>query len=206
MKKYRLELYGWDVETVGHSITDKQVEQIQSLMKEQGHDEVWEVRHDLEDYAQIDLPDWWSPDLLHETKPLDNSALRCYLYDEDNKETIWDFHEMLPAWEVVGDDKADELNEVICAIPEYLKDVDNILCSFDENKGCLSEYTFESDTIPTPKDFYYTNNCIETPEGDWDVIDRIFFKGEELDLDDWGDTTGKASTVEIYRKDGTIIR
>ena len=113
---------------------------------------------------------------------------------------------MLPAWEVVGDDKADELNEVICAIPEYLKDVDNVLCSFDENKGCLSEYTFESDTIPTPKDFYYTNNCIETPEGDWDVIDRIFFKGEELDLDDWGDTTGKASTVEIYRKDGTIIR
>ena len=65
-----------------------------------------------------------------------------------------------------ADDKADELNEVICAIPEYLKDVDNVLCSFDENKGCLSEYTFESDTIPTPKDFYYTNNCIETPEGD----------------------------------------
>ena len=206
MKKYRLELYGWDVETVGHSITDKQVEQIQSLMKEQGHDEVWEVRHDLEDYAQIDLPDWWSPDLWHETKPLDNSALRCYLYDEDNKETIWDFHEMLSAWEVVGDDKADELNEVICAIPEYLKDVDNVLCSFDENKGCLQEYTFESDTIPTPKDFYYTNNCIETQEGDWDVIDRIFFKGEELEVDDWGDTNGKASTVEIYRKDGTIIR
>ena len=35
---------------------------------------------------------------------------------------------MLSAWEVVGDDKADELNEVICAIPEYLKDVDNVLC------------------------------------------------------------------------------
>ena len=71
MKKYKLELYGWDVEAVGHSITDKQVEGIQSLMKEKGYDELWEVRHDLEDYENIDLPDWWSPDLFHETKPLD---------------------------------------------------------------------------------------------------------------------------------------
>ena len=54
--KYKLELYGWDVEAVGHSITDKQVEDIQSLMKEKGHDELWEVRHDLEDYENIDLP------------------------------------------------------------------------------------------------------------------------------------------------------
>ena len=205
MKKYKLELYGWDVEAVGHSITDKQVEDIQSLMKEKGHDELWEVRHDIEDYENIDLPDWWSPDLFHETQPLDNSALTCYLYDDKKNETKWDFNEMLPAWEVVGDDKADELNESICAIPEYLKDVDNILCSFDESKGGLREYTIESDTVPTPKDFYYTNNCIETPDGDWDVIDKIFFKGEELEEDDWGDTRGKASTVQIYRKDGSTI-
>ena len=29
MKKYKLELYGWEAEMVGHSLTDKQVKDIQ---------------------------------------------------------------------------------------------------------------------------------------------------------------------------------
>ena len=201
MKKYRLELYGWEVEAVAHSLTDKQVEGIQSLMKEKEYGELWEARWDIEENEELGLNDWWSPDLFHETSPLDNSALYCYLYEDDVEITKWQFHDIPHAWEIIGDDKADELSSVHCAMPEYIKGVDNILCSFDENKGCLQEYEFESDTIPTAKDFYYTNGCIETNDGDWDIIDKFFFKGTELDAEFNGDTTGKASTVEIYRKD-----
>jgi len=164
---------------------------------------LWEVRHELED--EDVLQDWWSPDLFHETSPLDNSVLYCYLYEDNVEIKKWQFHDIPSAWEVIGDDKADELNSIHCAIPEYIEGVDNVLCSFDENKGCLQEYEFESDTIPTPKDFYYSNGCIETPEGDWDYIDKLFFKGKELDITDWGDNSGKASTVHIYRKDESII-
>ena len=199
MKKYRLALYGWEVEAVGHSLTDEKVEEIQNLMKKNEVGELWEVRHDLED-EEI-LPDWWSPDLFHETSPLDNSALHCYLYDEDEKEiSTFQFHDIPSSWEVLGDDEADKLNTIHCAMPEYIEGVDNILCSFDENKGGLQEYEFESDTIPTAKDFYYTNGCIETDDGDWDIIDKFFFKGTELDAEFNGDTTGKASTVEIHRR------
>ena len=199
MKKYRLALYGWEVEAVGHSLTDEKVEEIQNLMKKNEVGELWEVRHDLED-EEI-LPDWWSPDLFHETSPLDNSALHCYLYDEDEKEiSTFQFHDIPSSWEVLGDDEADKLNTIHCAMPEYIEGVDNILCSFDENKGGLQEYEFESDTIPTAKDFYYTNGCIETNDGDWDIIDKFFFKGTELDAEFNGDTTGKASTVEIHRR------
>ena len=205
MKKYKLELYGWEVEAVGHSLTDKQVKDIKSLMKKEEVEELWEVRHEIEENDI--LHDWWSPDLFHETSPLDNSALYCYLNDEDGKEIAkWQFHDMVHAWEVLGDDKGDDLNSTYCAIPEYIKDVDNVLCSFDENKGGLQEYEFESDTIPTPKDFYYSNGCIETPDGDWDIIDKLFFKDKELDVTDYGDNTGKASTVEIYMKDDKFIR
>ena len=205
MKKYKLELYGWEVEAVGHSLTDKQVKDIKSLMKKEEVEELWEVRHEIEENEILN--DWWSPDLFHETSPLDNSALYCYLNDEDGKEIAkWQFHDMVHAWEVLGDDKGDDLNSTHCAIPEYIKDVDNVLCSFDENKGGLQEYEFESDTIPTPKDFYYSNGCIETPDGDWDIIDKLFFKDKELDVTDYGDNTGKASTVEIYMKDDKFIR
>jgi hypothetical protein len=200
MKKYKLSLYGWEVEAVGHSLTDKQVEDIQSLMKKNEVEELWEVRHDLED-EEI-LPDWWSPDLFHETSPLDNSALTGYLYDENDKTVLeFQFHDIPHACEVIGDEEADKLNTTYCAMPEYIEGVDNVLCSFDENKGGLQEYEFESDTVPTPKDFYYTNGCIETEDGDWDIIDKLFFKGVELDISDWGDNMGKASTVEIYRTD-----
>ena len=200
MKKYKLSLYGWEVEAVGHSLTNEKVEEIQNLMKKNKVEELWEVRHELED-EEI-LPDWWSPDLFHETSPLDNSALYCYLYDEDEKEiSTFQFHDIPSSWEVIGDEEADKLNTIHCAMPEYIEGVDNILCSFDENKGGLQEYEFESDTVPTAKDFYYTNGCIETDDGDWDIIDKLFFKGVELDISDWGDNMGKASTVEIYRKD-----
>ena len=169
-------------------------------MKKNEVGELWQIRHELED-EEI-LPDWWSPDLFHETSPLDNSALHCYLYDEDEKEiSTFQFHDIPSSWEVIGDEEADKLNTIHCAMPEYIEGVDNILCSFDENKGGLQEYEFESDTVPTAKDFYYTNGCIETDDGDWDIIDKLFFKGVELDISDWGDNMGKASTVEIYRKD-----
>ena len=202
MKKYKLALWGWEVEAVGHSLTDKQVDGIQSLMKEKEYDELWEARWDIEENEELGLNDWWSPDLFHETSPLDNSALTGHLTDENDKTVLeFQFHDIPPAWEVIGEEAADKLSETYCAMPEYIEGVDNVLCSFDENKGGLQEYEFESDTIPTPKDFYYSNGCIETPDGDWDIIDKLFFKGVELDIDDWGDNMGKASTVEIYRKD-----
>jgi len=46
---------------------------------------------------------------------------------------------------------------------------------------------------------------IETPEGDWDFISRVFFKDQELEAEDYLDNRGKAATVEIYTKDGDII-
>jgi len=45
--KYSMDLYGWDVETTAHSITDEQVSSIQELMELNGYEELWEVRHDL---------------------------------------------------------------------------------------------------------------------------------------------------------------
>lgn len=212
MKKYKLELWGWELEATGHTISDKQVEDIQSLMKRKEVDELWEVRHDLEEEEIID--DLWCPDLFHETKTINNSALMCYIYDEDGKEiSNFKFHDIPHAWEVIGDEEADKLSVDIPCDPNFMgKDtvVDNIFCTFDENKGGCGEYEIESDTPPTAKDFYYSSGCIETPDGDWDYIESIYYKQndntyKELEVYEYGDNMGKASTVIIYRKDGTSI-
>jgi hypothetical protein len=47
--KYKLEMYGWSVEAMGHSLNDSQVKSIQDLMESNGYSELWEVRNDLEE-------------------------------------------------------------------------------------------------------------------------------------------------------------
>ena len=59
--KYKLEMYGWEVEATGHSLTDEQVKSIQDLMETNGADELWEVRHDIELEGIVD--DLYNPDL-----------------------------------------------------------------------------------------------------------------------------------------------
>tara|TARA_B110000977_G_C11037247_1_gene477557 strand:+ start:145 stop:288 length:144 start_codon:yes stop_codon:yes gene_type:complete len=47
MAKYKLEVYGWEVEATGHSIADKQVKKIQDLIYSKGLNNLWEVRFNL---------------------------------------------------------------------------------------------------------------------------------------------------------------
>ena len=72
--KYKLEMYGWSVEAMGHSLNDSQVKSIQDLMESNGYSELCEVRNDLEEVGVID--DIYSPDLFHESRGLANDDRR----------------------------------------------------------------------------------------------------------------------------------
>ena len=64
MKKYILETYGWQMEGMGHSLTNEQVAQIEQIMSEEGYDELWQARDDIEEklgiytvsYTHLTLP------------------------------------------------------------------------------------------------------------------------------------------------------
>jgi hypothetical protein len=79
------------------------------------------------------------------------------------------------------------------------------LATFDENKGGIANYVFESDVVPTKEDISYQSGDVATPNGDWDFISKFFFKGEELEVVDYLDNRGKSSSVEIYLKNGDTI-
>jgi hypothetical protein len=40
MQKYKLHVYGWEMESLAHSITNEQVQHIQELMKNNGYNEL----------------------------------------------------------------------------------------------------------------------------------------------------------------------
>ena len=47
--KYTLNCYGWSFEAIGKSLTDEQVLKIKEFMNENGHDELWQCRSDLDE-------------------------------------------------------------------------------------------------------------------------------------------------------------
>jgi hypothetical protein len=202
MAKYKLNCYGWSLETIGKTLTDEQVKKIEDLMKKAGYEELWEVRHDLDELLDIDI---WDGDLFHVSKAFDNGTMYFTVEDDMEKEVL--------AFDI---DETGDLDEDYYDKNEYVnydtfpKDKKlqprNTYLSVDENKGGLYYMEFESDEVPSSKDFTFTTGCIETPNGDWDFIDKIFYKGKELEIVDWLDNSGKSSTLEIFTHDDRIIK
>jgi hypothetical protein len=202
MTKYKLNCYGWSLEAIGKILTDEQVKKIEDLMKKAGYEELWEVRHDLDELLDIDI---WDGDLFHVSKAFDNGTMYFTVEDDMEKEVL--------AFDI---DETGDLDEDYYDKNEYVnydtfpKDKKlqprNTYLSVDENKGGLYYMEFESDEVPSSKDFTFTTGCIETPNGDWDFIDKIFYKGEELEIVDWLDNSGKSSTLEIFTHDDRILK
>ena len=208
MSKYKLNVYGWEMEAVGHSITNEQVQSIKDLMEENGYESVSECIFELEDEGILD--DLYSPDLFHISRALDNGRLWFQVYDENEENVVIEFEpkDMGDYYDLIGDDDFIEENypyEGYLAIPEDMDGVENILFVAHENKGGVVQLEFESDEVPTAKDFCFLNGDVGTPEGDWDFVSKYFYKGQLLEVYDHLDNTGKASTAEIYTKDGDII-
>jgi hypothetical protein len=200
MAKYKLNCYGWSLEAIGKSLTDEQVKKIEDLMKKAGYEELWEVRYDLEELLDIDI---WDGDLFHVSKAFDNGTMYFTVEDDMEKQVL--------SFDI---DQTGELDENYYEENDYVgydsfpneTEPRNVYLSVDENKGGLYYMEFDSEEIPKPEDFTYTTGSIETPNGDWDFIDKIFYKGEELEIVDWLDNSGKSSTLEIFTHDDRIIK
>jgi len=201
--KYKLEVYGWSMEAMGHSLNDQQLEDVDILMKDNHCDELWQIRSELEDVVD----DMWGPDLFHMNAPFYNGSMFFRVLDE-NEKVVLEFNE-----EDLGDiyenvEDVDDLYpyESHFASPNYRNDgVKHIMLVVDENKGGIYEMLFESNEELKPEDFSVMGGGIDTPLGEWDFVSRIFFKDTLLEIDDWLDNRGKAATLEIYAEDGRII-
>lgn len=200
--KYTLNTYGWSFECVAKSITDDQLILINEKMDELGYDEIGDLRFELEDVG-LDI---WDGDLLHITKATNNGKLYFEIIDEKgDKVCDFEINETADLYETIEDydEKYQYSSHVL--VPQYMIPPVNVFVSFDENKGGIFSFNFESDVEPSSSDFTCSTGSIETPDGEWDFIDQIFFKGEPLEVVDYLDNTGKSSTVAIYTTDGDMI-
>lgn len=188
---YTLNTYGWSAEFVGKSLSVEQLSLINDLLDEKGVDDISEIRFDLDDLDNFDI---WDGDILHMTKALDNDTMLFQVLDEDEKVVLEFGIEDLVN---LGDINEDIYND------QKFYDVfptenSSVYFSVDEFKGGIFSYEFESDELPKIEQFNYLKTSIDTPNGEWDIIDKIYHNGEELEILDYLDNTGKAATIELF--------
>ena len=148
--------------------------------------------------------DTWNGELFHLTEAFDNGTMHFEVIGEDGDKVLeFGIGDVADLYETIED--FDEKFEYRGYDAFPTDESENIYLSIDENKGGIFTMSFESDTIPKATDFTYSTGSIGTPEGDWDFINQIFFKGQPLTIDDYLDNWGKAATVEIFTSGGGVI-
>lgn len=203
MAKYTLNTYGWSFEAVCKSLTDEQVQLIREKMDEEGYTEPHEIRFDLDELLNIDI---WDGEIFHTTEAFDNGTMHFEILDEEgNKVSEFGINEISSLYDVIEDYDDKYKYKSYNALPQYNVPPTNLYLSVDENKGGIYSFTIESDTVPVASDFTVSSGSIDTPDGDYDFIDQVFFKGEPLEVEDYLDNSGKASSCMIFTLDGEDI-
>jgi hypothetical protein len=204
MAKYTLNTYGWSFEAICKTLTDEQVQLIRNKMDEEGFTELHEIRFDLD--ALLDL-DFWDGEVFHRTEAFDNDTMTFQVVDEEGTKVLeFGINETVDLYETIEDFDDKYKYRSYNAIPEYNIPPTNLYLSVDENKGGIFTFTFESDTVPVASDFTYSSGSIDTPDGDYDFIDQVFFKGQPLVIEDYIDNWGKSSSCMIFTLDGDTIK
>lgn len=203
MAKYTVNTYGWSFEAICKTLTDEQVQLIKDKMDEEGFSELHEIRFDLDELLDLDF---WDGEVFHKTEAFDNGTMYFEIIDEEgNKVSEFRVGDTADLYETIED--YDDKYKYISynAVPQYNVPPTNLYLSVDENKGGIYSFTIESDTVPVASDFTVSSGSIDTPDGDYDFIDQVFFKGEPLEVEDYLDNSGKASSCMIFTLDGEDI-
>ena len=196
--KYTLTLRGPGFDGSAHKLTDDEVTTLNDYMEDNllsSPNELYgELPELLEGYSYSDT-NWWS-----DFRPMASENLEFVLTDP-KKNIIWKktLEEMLEPADTEDfpyPDDAIDVSKSLDAVP--CDDYPNLLLVYEEIKGTIVSYTIESDTAPKAEEIAYTKQTLETPDSEIDLLDKVFYKGRELereyDKELW---RGKELTIQI---------
>jgi hypothetical protein len=204
MGQYKLRVWGWEFDGSAHKLTNEEVENVKTFLKEHGYDTLsdagWSLEEVLDNWSPHDT-NWWSL-----SRPFFEDKTTFILTDMDGNE-IWeakvgelgDIYDLADA-NGIEVDGFDEQTTLTDAYP--YEGQENILFYYETNKGTIGSLLLECDEVPQPKDFAVVGGNIETPENEIEYIDRVWFKNTELEWDyDDEFTNGKGMDIKLYTLD-----
>jgi hypothetical protein len=203
MSKYKLLINGFGMESSAHNLTSDEVKIILDAKEEGNHEELSEmysmIPDLIENYDHYDT-NWWVA-----SRPYVNDRLMFVLTDEGGN-VIWEkgWKELTDIYDLqdkYGDiPSLEDVSEVIDAYPH--EGHENILCLIEDVKGTLCNYYIESDEAPKFEDFGFTAQSLESPIFDYEFMNKMFYKNQELEKefdDEW--VIGKSLEIYLFTLD-----
>ena len=178
MSLYEIIFYGSGIDVMASSVTEKQVEHIQKFLKIKGYDNIAAAQKELK-YINVDTN---KADILNFYKMLYSEEVIVRIFDFDFDEILkFTLKDMATAKDVIPDfDKI--YNNSPFILTDYKKENEGILLAVDERMTHFPYRVFESDEVPTIEDFAYSVNFLKSPDNTWVYVNRVFFKGQVLDI------------------------
>jgi len=203
MDKYSLLVNGPGFDGSAHDLTSEEVQKIRDFQVEAGYESLGELYSDLPEL--LDGYDHYDTNYWVRSTAMATPRLHFVLVDDDEK-IVWDVkpEELSDVNdETIGfkfpEDAEDHIKE-IDAYPHEGKE--NILLVYEETKGTMIDFVVESDEVPKPIDFSFTIQSLETPEYELELVDKVFFKGNQLEpVYEQENYSGKGLTIEIFTMD-----
>ena len=203
MTQYKLILGGYGFDGSAHVLTDVEVQKLEDTVQEKGYDSLDDLYSELPEL--LDKYDYVETNYWATITALASDNLVFYLYDQDEN-LIWEatYEELTPTFDedcgFVFPEDADDYSKEIDAYPYEGKE--NILMVYEIVKGTLLGFLIDSEEQPKPSDFSCTVQSLETPRDDYELVDKMFFKGAQLesngeDEDYWS----KGLNVVLYTMD-----
>jgi hypothetical protein len=203
MTQYKLILGGYGFDGSAHVLTDAEVQKLRDSVQENGYESLIDLYSELpellDNYYYV-ATNYWAA-----LTALASDNLVFYLYDQDEN-LIWEakFEELTPTFdEDCGFDfpeDADDNSKEIDAYPHEGKE--NLLLVYEIVKGTLIGFPIDSEEQPKPSDFSCTVQSLEFPGDEYELVDKMFFKGTQLESNGEDENYwSKGLNVEIYTMD-----
>lgn len=178
MSLYEIILYGSGIDVMASSVTEKQAEHIQKFLKIRGYDDIEKVQKELK-YIGVDIN---KADILNFYKMLYSDEVIVRIFDLDFDEILkFNLKDMAAAKDVIPD--FDTIyNNIPFILTDYKQEDEGILLAVNEQRSLFPYVVFESDEKPVIEDFAYSVNFLKSPDNTWTYVNRVFFKGQVLDI------------------------
>jgi len=161
--------------------------------------------------AEWDIGDLWELEDLHLAGEGDfekcalryDEQLSVSVSDESGNQILELSYADLRHFSEVENLNDKDWDKTLCVDPEYTDDYENTIFLEKGFKGSAFYFTLESDTPPSKEDFLLSSLCIETPQGDFDLVGNLIFKGKILEEDELESGSHNGSWMYLFKSDGS---
>ena len=188
MKKYTLTVGGLELLASGHSLKNNEVKALQDFQKEKKINDLYEIGIGISDIIKGYDPT--KANMWETHKVSKNDSLVFSLTDGKK----WNL-----SFTLLDIKSQPKKNITILNSTPVKGKEENILLWINEGKGNVCTFTFESVVEPKLSDFTFGEGKIVAPDGNWEFIDTLYFKGVELKPDySSNDVKNEFLTVELW--------